>query len=419
MQNQINDMKCFNGIEYLAIDVANSFGHDKMEFEDRIKWVKDNIDNLEALESGADKKTLPLYRKAVMALRKAQQGIPSGHLVGLDATCSGMQIMSAMTGCIAGATATGLVNPNKRADAYTIVTETMNQQAGILVKVPRSDAKSAVMTSLYGSKAEPKKIFGEDTPELNAFYTAMGIVCPGAWTLLEDLLNSWRPWALEHSWKLPDGYDARVKVMQKLEKRIEVDELAHSTFTYEFYINEGSKTGLSNVANVVHSVDAYVLRCMERRCNYDMDEVTNASAILVSEMTDRMSGKRSQVTEQTLNYYVDQYNRSTLADIVILPHLTDGNVGALEDAHIAKLLDIITQMLRHKPFKLVTIHDAFHSHPNYCNFVRSHYREILADIADSNLLDDLLSQLYGTKGTFPKLSNNLGELIRKSNYGLS
>lgn len=412
-------MKNFSGIEYIAIDVANSFGHDKMEFEDRIKWVKDNIDNLEALESGADKKALPLYRKAVMALRKAIKGEATGHLVGLDATCSGMQIMSAMTGCIAGATATGLVNPNKRADAYTIVTETMNQQAGILVKVPRSDAKNAVMTSLYGSKAEPKKIFGEDTPELNAFYTAMGIVCPGAWTLLEDLLNSWRPWALEHSWKLPDGYDARVKVMQKLEKRIEVDELAHSTFTYEFYINEGSKTGLSNVANVVHSVDAYVLRTMERRCNYDMDEVTNASAILVSEMSDRMSGKRSQVTEQTLNYYVDQYNRSTLADIVILPHLTEGNVGALEDAHIAKLLDIITQMLRHKPFKLVTIHDAFHSHPNYCNFVRSHYREILADIADSNLLDDLLSQVYGTKGSFPKLSNNLGEVIRKSNYGLS
>ena len=327
--------------------------------------------------------------------------------------------MSAMTGCVAGAAATGLVNPNKRVDAYTIVTETMNQQAGILVKVPRSDAKDAVMTSLYGSKAQPTKIFGEDTPELNAFYTAMGIVCPGAWTLLEDLLNSWRPWALEHSWKLPDGFDARVKVMQKLEKRIEVDELAHSTFTYEFYVNEGSKTGLSNVANVVHSVDSYVLRTMERCCNYDMDEVTNALHVLGEEMLQRANGNRSQVTQQSLDYYLEQYNRSSLADIVILPHLTDANVGALEDAHIAKLLDIITQMLRHNPFKLVTIHDAFFTHPNYCNFVRSHYREILADIADSNLLDDLLSQVYGVKGSFPKLSNNLGDTIRKSNYGLS
>lgn len=89
MKDQISNMVNFNGIEYIAIDVANSFGHDKMEFEDRIKWVKDNIDNLEALESGADKKTLPLYRKAVMALRKAMKGEATGHLVGLDATCSG------------------------------------------------------------------------------------------------------------------------------------------------------------------------------------------------------------------------------------------------------------------------------------------------------------------------------------------
>lgn len=419
MQNQIENMVNFNGMQYIAIDVANSFGHDKWEFEDRINWVKKNIDSLEQLESGADKKSLPLYRKAVMALRKAQKGEATGHLVGLDATCSGMQIMSAMTGCVAGATATGLVNPNKRADAYTIVTDTMNQQDGIFVKVPRSSAKEAVMTSLYGSKAQPKKIFGEDTPELNAFYKAMGSVCPGAWSLLDDLLKSWNPFALVHEWKLPDGYDARVKVMQKVEKRIEVDELAHSTFTYEFFVNEGSKTGLSNVANVVHSVDAYVLRCMERRCNYDMDEVTNALHILGTEMMQRANGNRSQVTEQGLHYYVDQYNRSTVADIVILPHLTAGNVGQLEDAHIGKLLDIIAQMLRHKPFELVTIHDAFHAHPNNCNFVRSHYREILADLADSNLLDDLLSQVYGVKGTFPKLSTGLGDIIRKSNYGLS
>lgn len=423
MTTQIENMKNFSGYEYLLIDIANSFGNDKWNFEPRIQWVKDNMDKLESLADSpdCDAKTKPLYLKAVLALRKAQQGLPSGHLVGLDATCSGMQIMSCMTGCISGATATGLVDPENRKDAYSIVTSTMNQQEGILVKVPRGDAKDAVMTSLYGSKAQPKKIFGEETPELNAFYKAMGIVCPGAWTLLDDLLNSWNPFALYHEWVLPDGYVAKVKVMQKVEKRIEVDELAHSTFTYEFNVNEGSKTGLSNVANAVHSVDAYVLRCMERRCNYDAEMVTNASAILVSEMTARMSGKKSVATCNKLDYYIKHYNRSGLADIVILPFITTENVGKLADAHITKLLDIITQMLRHKPFALITIHDAFHSHPNYCNFVRSHYREILADIADSNILNDILSQLYGFPGTFEKLSKpgELAALIRKSNYGLS
>lgn len=360
MTNQIENMTCFSGYEYLLIDIANSFGHDKWNFEPRIQWVKDNMDKLEELADSpdCDAKTKPLYLKAVLALRKAQQGLPSGHLVGLDATCSGMQIMSCMTGCISGATATGLVDPDNRKDAYSIVTSTMNQEPGILVKVPRASAKDAVMTSLYGSKAQPKNIFGEETPELNAFYKAMGIVCPGAWTLLDDLLNSWNPYALYHEWVLPDGYVAKVKVMQKVEKRIEVDELDHSTFTYEFNVNEGTKTGLSNVANAVHSVDAYVLRCMERRCNYDLNVVTNASEILVSEMKARLSGKKSAATCNKVDYYIKHYNRSGLVDIVILPYLKPENVGKLSDAHISKLLDIITQMLRHKPFALITIHDA-------------------------------------------------------------
>ena len=97
------------------------------------------------------------------------------------------------------------------------------------------------------------EIFGEDTPELQAFYKAMMIVAPGAWQVLEDLRNAWNAYALFHAWKLPDGYDAKVKVMEKVEKRIEVDELDHATFTHEFFVNEGSKTGISLVANVTHS----------------------------------------------------------------------------------------------------------------------------------------------------------------------
>lgn len=419
-------MKLFSGIEYLAIDVANSFGNDKINFELRIQWVKDNLHQLEALENhpDIDKKALPLYRKAVMSLRAAMAGKPIGHTVGLDAACSGMQIMSCMTGCIAGATATGLVDPENRKDAYGEVTTTMNKQQGILVKVPRKKAKDAVMTSLYGSKAEPKKVFGEETPELNAFYQAMGIVCPGAWTLLDDLLNSWNPYAKVHAWKLPDGFDARVKVMQKLEKRIEVDELGHATFTYEFFVNEGSKTGLSNVANVVHSVDAYVLRSMIRRCNYDVQVAVNASSALALEMKSRLSGISKQVAVVTgtkLAYYIDQYNRSGIADVVILPYVNYETVNQLSSEHIQKLIDIVAMMLQHKPFELITIHDAFHAHPNNCNWVRAHYREILAEIAESKLLDDLLSQVYGVKGTFPRLSKpgELAALIRQSNYALS
>lgn len=57
-----------------------------------------------------------------------------------------MQIMSALTGCENGARATGLIDPDVRADAYTVVTAAMNTKPGITVQIPRKHAKNAVMT---------------------------------------------------------------------------------------------------------------------------------------------------------------------------------------------------------------------------------------------------------------------------------
>jgi hypothetical protein len=411
-------MTFYTGWQYLLIDAATAFGLDKLTFEDRIKWAEDHLNELELHTQHAE--TKPLYSKAVMAIRKAQQGIPTGHLVGVDGTCSGIQIMSVLTGCHAGAKATGLVDPNVRADAYSACTEAMNEILGGNLVVPRSDAKQALMTSFYGSKAQPKSLFGDDTPELAAFYEAAKTIAPGAWELLQDLLASWQPYALSHEWVLPDGFDARIKVMKKVEARIEVDELDHATFTYEFYENQGTKSGLSNAANLTHSVDAYVLRCMHRRCNYDREIAKNAAAVIEIEMISRSLGTQPLVGEldDPIQIYLDHYKRSTVPDIIILPYLDMETVRFLSQKHLEQLATIVNGMLQYQPFELVTIHDEFKAHPNNINWVRWQYKEILADIADSFLLDDLLSQIHGRVGYFPKLDHNLGEVIRESAYGL-
>lgn len=412
-------MKTFTGWEYLLIDAANQYGHDKLTFEGRIDWATHNLDCLEGHAEYADKK--PLYIKAVQAIRKAQAGIPIGHLVGFDAVCSGVQIMSVLTGCVAGATATGLVDPNVRADAYNTCTEVMNGLLGGKVNVTRAQAKDALMTSFYGSKLKPIEIFGEDTPELNAFYAAANIVAPGAWELLQDLLASWQPNALLHSWTLPDGFHARVKVMEKREARIEVDELDHATFTYEFYENVGQERGLSNVANVVHSVDAYVLRSIHRRCNYDRAAIELSAGLLEMELIRRSMGKTMSMMEVStkLAYYVAQYDRSGMADAVILPYLDEDTMGYLSDDHLEALAVMVNGMLEYQPFEVVTIHDEFKCLANNVNHLRQQYINVLAELAESHLLDDILSQLHGVSGKFTKLSTNLSELIRGSNYALS
>ena len=415
-------MNTYSGYEYLMIDIANQFGNDKVVFEERIQWVHEHMDELETLAEQAE--TKPLYIKAVMALRKAQKGIPTGHLVGLDGVCSGLQIMSCVTGCVAGATATGLVDPDRRADAYTQTTDTMNRILGGGVEVERSDAKRALMTSCYGSEAVPVDVFGKDTPELAAFYEAMLEICPGAWELLQVLKQSWQPYALSHGWELPDGYRAHVPVMEKLEARIEVDELDHTTFTYAFEENVGSKKGISNVANVVHSLDAWVLRSMHRRCNYDKEIVEQAYVALLTEKQLREDGLCMAVPVEEasgkLKTYLELFYRTNIVDVVILPYLHDvKDTQFLPTDYLERLIQIVEGMLAYVPFALVGVHDEFKCHANYCNHMRQQYINILAELAESCVIDDILSQIHGVKGTYPKKSDNLGELIRKSNYALS
>lgn len=426
-------MKQYSGWNWLLIDAANSFGKDKDLFEQRIEWAEMNLGHLENLIPHAE--TPALFHKAVLAIRKAQKGLPMGHMVAVDATASGVQLMSCLTGCEIGARSTGLVDPNKRADAYTDCTEYMNEELakqGLAVNVLRKDAKTALMCSFYGSKAQPKQIFGEDTPELEAFYVAAPRVAPGAWELRQDLLDAWQPYVLEHGWKLPDGFDARVKVMKKIDgddsrSRIEVDELDHATFTYEYYINEGSKRGVSLVANVTHSSDGFVVREMHRRCNYDTQVHGNACDVIYAELHDRQVKWADETIEleddelaayNKVCYYRDLYAKSKMATVVILPYLTAKTVKLLADEHLDKLYSIVQDMNHFGRSPLITVHDAFAAHPNRVDAVRFHYKEILADIADSNMLNHILSQLYGMPAAFQKLGNDLGDKIRASEYGL-
>ena len=352
-------MKCYSGYQYLQIDIANNFGLDKELFETRIDWVNTHHKELEQLANQADNR--PQYIKAVMALRRAEKGEAIGHIVFLDAICSGIQIMSAVTGCYEGANITGLVQPNVRSDAYTSITDKMNEilhSEGVQVNVSRQDAKDAIMPRFYGSTDKPKEIFGEGV-EHEAFLQACRACAPGADELLVDLLQSWRKGALKHSWRLPDGFQVHCKVMESVKDRIEVDELGHSTFTYQYLVNQGSDKGLSNAANVVHSIDAYILRTMLRRCNYDPMLVKHFHYRFTEELLARENGTSlGSYVDKNVSKYMDLYAQTNMVDTVILTVLTDDTVHMLSTDHLRALNRVLSTMLEHKPFELVTVHDA-------------------------------------------------------------
>jgi hypothetical protein len=418
-------MQIFTAWQYLLIEVANHFGLDKFLFEDRIKWAEDHLHNLEEFIDQVGLKDRPLYIKAVQTIRKAQKGIPTGHLVGFDASCSGIQIMSVLTGCEAGARSTGLIDPDVRADAYSQTTQVMNRLLGDEgISVPRTHAKNALMTAFYGSTAQPKAIFGDGTAALDAFYKAAQEVAPGAWELLNDLAATWNPTTLVHAWQLPDGFEAKVKVKTNEETRIEVDELGGASFTYQYKeympLPQGHKDAKSNPANVVHSVDAYVVRCMQRRCNYDKDSADLAMYLINKELEHRANGGQADESEvsKAVAYYMNLYASHKVADAVILPHLTSFQVKAMSTEHLEKLGSIVESMLCYEPFEVITVHDEFKCHPNNMNFLRSQYINIMCDLAEGTVLNAIMSSLFGQPTQYKKLSNNLSEKIVHSNYAL-
>ncbi|WNV49505.1 hypothetical protein [Pseudomonas phage L15] len=413
-------MTPYTAFEYLLIDAANQMGHDKWLFEQRIQWCYDNFDDLENLE--CNEKTRPQYLKAVMAIRAAQRGEPVGHLVGLDACCSGMQIMSALGGCESGAQATNLINTGFRQDAYSLVTTAASTHLGESVgEIKRSDIKTATMTHFYGSKAEPKNLFGEDTPELEAFYQGVEMVAPIANEMRDDLINTWQPYAMKHSWVLPDNFHSIVKSTDVFETRVEVDEMEGASFEYIYKQDCGVERAVKNAANVIHSIDAYVLRSMHRRCNYDREAISKVMELVWGELMDRHSGKcEAEVArDDKLAVYEDLYDRTNMVDAVIFNHINAVNVCQLETDHLEALCALWDTMRVHEPFELVTVHDEFKCHPNFCNEMRQHYINIFAELADSNVLDDIVHQITGSHVSYDRAIHNLSELIRESEYALS
>lgn len=425
-------MQTFTGFEYILIDIANNFGLDKEKFDDRLTWAKANYDQFELLIGEAPVKSRPAFEKAVQTVRLAVKGEPVGHRVGMDAICSGMQIMSALTRCENGCIATGLIDTGVRPNAYTAVADRMaHYLAGQEMIIAPEDVKAAVMTSLYGSKATPRRLFGNPdpeapaTPELTAFYSALRDVAPGASELMDALLNLWQPFALKHEWVLPDGHVASVKVMEAKEKRIRVEELNNASLTYRWYENEGTDYGLSLVANVTHSVDAYILRCLVRQCMYDKDLFTMFNSKIMDELIKRAMNNSEEPTHNPINTMAtklkNRFEETQIADVLILDHMSYKDIESLSTKHLEKLVEVMNRSLEHEPFEIICIHDDFTTHPNNLNYLRNHYRNILADLSESTLLTDVFQQISGLDGEYSlqQSDKDITALIRQCNYALS
>lgn len=164
------------GLFWLKVHVANSCGYDKHTPEIKAKWTDDNwemicdfINNpLDVDAPEAD--TAFTLLQAGFALQKAYTlADPTEYIchvpVPMDATCSGLQHLSALTRDTVGAEYTNLVDnkADQKADIYTkvgavaqsiqeqYVTDDVVKKFWVDHNITRNMAKKPVMTFVYGS----------------------------------------------------------------------------------------------------------------------------------------------------------------------------------------------------------------------------------------------------------------------------
>jgi len=408
-------MQYYSGMDYLRIDVAGQFGLDKELFETRIQWVHDNESQLESLEDQAD--DFFRYAAALSAYRLAQQGIPTGHLVGMDACASGAQILSILTGCLAGSANAG-VTGKSRMDVYSVLTEVMNKTLASSTSYDRSVVKDAFMTMLYGSKKQPKEAFGIDTPELAAFYQAADIVCPGAVALLHIIMSLWDDKALSYRWDLPDGFVSINKVKTMVDHRIHVDTLDHEpTFEYRHKVNEPIESGKVGSqflpADITHSCDGYIVRELCARCNHNPGALRSAELLLIKRL------QRTD-TDTPVSLYIEQmWHKHGCLSIEGAEWVNGWSVNQMSKEYSSALLALIRKTLKNPSFEVVSIHDEFKCLPNHMNQVRQCYTDILCEMADSTILDAILSDVAGKPMHVEKLSNDLSKWVKDSEYNIA
>lgn len=398
----------FTGKEYLKIDIANNFGLDKENWDTRIVWFDQNESQLHALLKQAEEPAL--FYAGLVAWEKAQKGEPSGYPISLDATASGIQILAVLAGDRKAAELCNVVDTGRREDAYNVIYKDMNDKTGNTGRIDRKLTKKAIMTSFYGSTAQPKNVFGEGEL-LTLFYDTMVERAPGAWEINESMLAIWDPTKLENSWILPDNFHVKVKVMKEIGQTV---HFLNEPYDVRYSVNAPIEGGRSLGANLVHSIDGMIVREMGRRCMYDPNRVKAVRRALKSDMF-KKPGRTDRNQDKMVMLLWKHYVDSGFLSARILDYLDNENIIHTGTKEIEALLDSMPA----KPFELLTVHDCFRCLPNYGNDLRRQYNEILALIAESELLGFTVSQIVGRNVTVNKIDPGLSKDVREAQYALS
>jgi DNA-directed RNA polymerase len=353
-----------NGARWLAIHGANTFGIDKVTFDERVQWVEDHHDQiLEAAINpldgsrwwaGADSPYMFLafcYEWLALSMHtdlgKDQQDFISHLPCSWDGACNGLQNFSALLRDEVGGAAVGLVPSDKPSDIYSEVAKAANMlmqadaDEGIEMgqkwagKMTRKLSKPNTMTTPYGAtkrgmagqiEAVFQKLKDDGDPAVadmrdcqylaNTNYAAIGKVVIAAHAAMDWLKEAARVAAsngLPVSWTTPSGLLVLQSYREQIGQRLDFDvagKRVQLMLKSDGDKLDGRKQSAGISPNFIHSLDA---SHMMRTVAYgEAAGITDWA--MIHDSYGSHAGNAEILRDILRRAFVDQYSGDVLAD---------------------------------------------------------------------------------------------------------
>jgi DNA-directed RNA polymerase len=287
--------------EWLAFQVATTWGLDKAPMSERLAWVKDNstfikrivLDPIGCLSEWevADEPWQFLaaceeYYHCVLACDRQFTGL----FVATDATCSGLQILAGLARDCSTAKLVNVLPSDKPQDAYKIVAETAKPYcpASIREHLDRKVVKRVVMTIPYNAKPYSNRGYIKDalkekgieiekedlTKTVKAVRDAMEEVVPGPMAVMSwiesEVSKAIDSGKTELTWTTPSGFVVTQRLMKKEKVTVKLQLLGRCEL--QVAVDDSKEVDKQHhknatAPNLIHSLDASLLHLSVLRFN--------------------------------------------------------------------------------------------------------------------------------------------------------
>ena len=287
--------------QWLAFQVATTYGKDKDTMSDRLDWVaknhnlisriaEDPISNRPEWEGAEEPWTFLAacdeYYHCVIKCDRTHTSLP----VAVDATCSGLQILAGLSKDASTARMVNVIGSEKPQDAYAVIASHSMDAIPDRLKPhwDRKVTKRCVMTIPYNAKPFSNRSYIRDafkekevdvtkeelTQCVQAVRTAMNEVVPGAMSVMkwieQEIARTIKSGADEIRWTTPSGFIVKQRLMKTAKTRIESQLMGSVRISIS-----GAEIGVdlkhhknATAPNLIHSLDASLLHLATTSTNF-------------------------------------------------------------------------------------------------------------------------------------------------------